>query len=551
MHREINGHSSQPPSFGGPKKRTGSSPGRTTRSNTPGFNLFTLNDTNQRLEIELSQLQKEYNRVREQLQSQNTELRSTKQELEDLTEKRNRSNADENRIIDLQARVTELEKSNRKTEKEANEIINKVDQVENQSSKWKMAQAMTCEALMKIGGMFRWSTSPKADEKSTAPNEKGAVMQSYMYELTFTYITLLITMAVATAAYNVFDVKALSSIGTASLSVTPFCMGFDKTIISFHRQRLIMFVVILVYVYLFAGPFIVDNYTDATGMINTGIQLVLCKATTLVGRPLTGCDGRPKGENEGGTNPPAVPKDDSGNGDLIQYLDIVKESLLGPDSDFVFSLLCTTVGTTDIFLKNLRQQTDFCSSLQTTVVSALANRWDNQVSRHIFSILTAKNVRSILSKNSENKVIKSKQGFDDGFYIKIDLGTYIHSNEVFVKTSNSDMATRFLWFLRHVNGKSLIANQLTKLNLHHGEPHSIATTILKMIFGDSDGKINGETLLENTVKSILNGQDVDVRKYRVRGMEEIVEYMKTYPVYEQKLSVHTKEKAIELLKDNK
>jgi hypothetical protein len=112
------------------------------------------------------------------------------------------------------------------------------------------------------------------------------------------------------------------------------------------------------------------------------------------------------------------------------------------------------------------------------------------------------------------------------------------------------MATRFLWFLRHVTGKSLRANSSNRLHLHDGEPHSIATTILKMLFGDRDGQINREILLQATVKSILKGQDVDLNKYYgVQGMQEIVEYMKRYPGSEQKLSDHTKATAIRLLKD--
>jgi hypothetical protein len=573
MRREINRPSSQPSSFGMPQKRGGSSPSRLLRSEG-NVDLFALATDNIKKEKKIAANQKELaaskKRLMElenQLKLQNTELVLTKQDLENRAAKRNRSNAEEDEIIKLEARLRDLEASNRSLEEKANTIINTVGKVAHEVSKWNIAKAMTCEALMKIGGMFRWSTSPdkkdakadekstppdKADEKSTAPNEKGAVKQSYMYKLTFTYISLLITMAVATAAHNGLDVKALASIGTASLTVTPFCMGFDKTIISFHRQTQIMFAVILVYMCLFMGAFMDNNkYTVATGMINTELQLVLCKASTVAGHPLTGCEVQQKPKGTGAqkqTEGTLALQDngDGGDGDLVQYLGLLEQSLLGPDSDFVFSLLCTTVGTTDIFIKNLKQQQAFCSSLEKTVVSSLEQSWNNQVSRHIFSILTATNVRGMLESK---KVTKHNKSFGVGFNINIELG--YTSKDVFVQTSDSDMATRFLWFLRHVNGKSLTANSSNRLQLHDGEPHSIATTILKMLFGDRDGQINREILLQATVKSILKGQDVDLNKYYgVQGMQEIVEYMKRYPRGEQTtLSDHTKATAIRLLKD--
>jgi hypothetical protein len=578
MRREINRPSSQPSSFGMPQTRTqpkrgGSSPSRLLRSGGD-IDLFALATDNIKKEKKIAANQKELAESKErlmelenQLQRQNTELVLTKQQLENRAAKRNRSNAEEGEISKLEARVRELEEANQRIQATANTIINKIGNVELEASKRNMAKAMICEALMKIGGMFRWSTSPdkkdakadekstppdkadekstppdKADEKSTAPNEKGAVKQSYMYELTYTYISLLVTMMVATAAHYDLDVKALASIGTASLTVTPFCMGLDKTIISFHRQRIIMVVLILVYVFLFTSAF-----TSATQKINMGLQFVLCKAS---GSYLPGCQVQTKPKDTDAQKQTEgtlalQDEDDGGDGDLVQYLGLLEQSLLGPDSDFVFSLLCTTVGTTDIFIKNLQQQQAFCSSLEKTVVSSLQQSWNNQVSRHIFSILTATKVREMLESK---KVTKHNKSFGFGFNINIELG--YTSKDVFVQTSDSDMATRFLWFLRHVNGKSLTANSSNRLQLHDGEPHSIATTILQMLFGDRDGQINREILLQDTVKSILKGQDVDLNKYYgVQGMQDIVEYMKRYPGSKQKLSDHTKATAIRLLKD--
>jgi hypothetical protein len=561
MRREINRPSSQPSSFGMPPKRGGSSPrppkNRETRSNTPAFDVFTLNDEKQALEIERDRLLTELENLMSQLQHQNTELVSIKEELEKRTAKRNRSNAEEDAISTLKAKLSDLEADNRRLEEKANTISNKVDKVEREVSKRSMAKAMLCEALMKIGGMFRWSTSPdkkdakadekntpldKADEKSTAPNEKGAVKQSYMYELTYTYITLLVTMMVATAAHYDLDVSYLAATGTSSLAAMGVCVGLDKTIISFHRQRLIMVVLIVVYVYWF---------TSATEKIHTGLKFVFCKA---VGSYLKGCELQPKPENIGAQKQDttgAVALQDDGDGgavDLIGYISVLEESLMGPDSDFVFSLLCTTLGATDAFIATLQQRA-VCSKLHATVASALKHSWDNYVARHIFSILTARDVRMMLAeKGKANKVTKYKEAFEDGFNIIIDL--HSTSKEVFVKTENPDMATRFLWFLRHVNGKSLRANSSNRLQLHDGEPHSIATTILKMLFGDRDGQINREILLQATVKSILMGQHVEnISKYGTE-MQEIVEYMKNYPRDEQTtLSDHTKATAIRLLKD--
>lgn len=564
MRREINRPSSQPSSFGMPPKRGGSSPSRRLRSDGD-INLFALATDNYEKEKKIAANQKKLAELKamlmeleNQLKLRNTELVLTKKELQNRTAKRNRSDAEEDEISKLKARVSDLEAGNLRIEEKANTIINTVGKVERHVSKWNIAKAMKCEALMNIGGMFRWSTSPdkkdakadekstppdKADEKSTAPNEKGAVKQSYMYELTYTYISLLVTMMVATAAHYDLDVSFLAATGTSSLTAMGVCMGLDKTIISFHRQRIIMVVLILVYVFLFTSAF-----TSATQKINTGLEFVFCKAA---GSYLPGCQVQPKPEDTGAqkqTEGALALQDEDDGGALHGYISVLKESLMGPDSDFVFSLLCTTLGATDAFIATLQQRA-VCSKLHKTVASALKHSWDNDIARHIFSILTARDVRKMLAaKDEANKVTKYKEVFDNGFNIIIDL--HSTSKEVFVKTENPDMATRFLWFLRHVNGKSLRANSSNRFQLHDGEPHSIATTILKMLFGDSDGHINREILLQATVKSILMGQDVEnVSKYG-KEMQDIVAYMKNYPRDEQTtLRDYTKATAIRLLKD--
>lgn len=118
--------------------------------------------------------------------------------------------------------------------------------------------------------------------------------------------------------------------------------------------------------------------------------------------------------------------------------------------------------------------------------------------------------------NSNSGVTNENDSYGHGFYIDIELGNNYHQT-VFVKTHNTDMATRFLWFIRYIRSLNLDVVD-TRRKLGNGNPYDIAASILRLICNDN-------TYTNHDAAKILYDCD------SVKGNEiekGIVDYMKKY-----------------------
>jgi len=491
-------------------------PKKNTRSNTNSvfFDMAT----------KLQAKHKELQNAQMILETQEKRLSDLKEQEEMLGAKKTRNAAENEKLKEIREEIAFLEKYRPDLFKTVRHLSDEVERAESQS-KW--SWAAISEAIMTAGRLF-FSFSP-------APDEKSAGERRYVMELSMTFFVLIIPVLVATVSHlNQLDPSAKdhsNSVGNTHLvayagvvAAVPACILLDKvTPLSLNRQRVLMIVAIVVYYGLFA--YVITKMAK-------GSEILLCNVANV------GCV-----TNTTNTTQTILVNKAKTKSSFKPYIKVLKDELMGPDSEFVFSLLCAATGAVDNFLTGL-YQTSVCSVFEQSVIAELKTTWNDDVARYIFSILTVPRIQKLLDDKSVTTHNTDRN--EHGFFINIDLGHY-QKQEVFVSTSGksgSESATRFLWFLRYIN--SAINNNVLECKkqgtptLGRGDPYGIAASILRSLFDDT--RYNSYTATE-----ILNGKN-PLKDSRVQS---IVDYMQKYPDQSQTLSTKDQTKAKTLIENAK
>lgn len=485
---------------------------------------------------ELQAKQKELQNAQVILESQEKKLSDLKKQEEMLRAKKTRNAAENAKLKEIIDEIAFLEKHRPDLLKNVEHLSDEVDRAESQS-KW--SWAAISEAFVTAVRLFL--------NFPPTPDEKSAGERRYVMEISMTFFVVIITALVATVSHlNQLDTSAedhpksvehtylVASAGTVAAGSA--CYLLDKvTPLTLNRQRVLMIVAIVVYYGLFA-------YVITT--VAKGSEILLCNVANV------GCTNTTDGTN---TEVDVLVNKDKTKSSLNKdkhknsfkpYIKVLKDELMGPDSGFVFSLLCAATGAVDNFLTGLHQN-GVCSVFEKSVIDELKKTWNDDVARYIFSILTVPRIQNLLDENTVTKYNTHRQEY--GFFVNIDLGNY-QRQEVFVSTSGtsgSESATRFLWFLRYINSaineNVLVCKKQGTLTLGRGDPYGIAASILRSLFDDTRYNIN-------TATQILNGESHLKDKYD-KHVSSIVDYMQKYPGQSQTLSPHDKKKAITLIEN--
>lgn len=513
---------SSSPQFQFGARSTSASPSRSkknTRSTRSNTNAVVDMATN--LQAKHNELQK----AQRILESQEKNFSDLKKQEETLSAKKTRNAAENNELKVIREEIAILEKHRPDLFKKVAHLSNELDRAESQS-KW--SWAAISEAIMTAGRLF-FNFSP-------APDEKSAGERRYVMELSMTFFVVIIPVLVATVSHlNQLDASAENhaksventySVASAGfVAVGSACMILDKvTPLTLNRQRVLMIVAIVLYYGLFA--YVITKMAK-------GSEILLCNVANV------GCVN---GTNGTETKDGVVVNKAKTKSSFKPYIKVLKNELMGPDSEFVFSLLCTATGAVDNFLTGLYH--GICSVFEESVIEELKRTWNDDVSRYIFSILTVPRIQNLLDDKSDKSVTKYNTHLQEhGFFINIDLGNN-QRQEVFVRTSGtsgSESATRFLWFLRYINSAInedvLVCKKQGKLSLGRGDPYDIAASILRSLLDDARYNIH-------TATRILNGEN----KLNDTNVNSIVDYMQKYPADQiQTLSRGDKEKAKKLI----
>jgi hypothetical protein len=486
-----------------------------------------------------------------------------------LIEAQKKQRAAEKKMKEIETNVKELKKREKTLSAKKAPTSNEIAELKNVRAEIEFCEKLLPDLLKNVSettteldiaeSQSKWSWAAISEAFVTAvrlflnfpptPDEKSAGERRYVMEISMTFFVVIITVLVATVSHlNQLDTSAedhrksvehtylVASAG--SVAAGSACYLLDKvTPLTLNRQRVLMIVAIVVYYGLFA-------YVITT--VAKGSEILLCNVANV------GCTNTTDGTN--------TEVDVLGNKDKTKssfnkdkttssfkpYIKVLKDELMGPDSGFVFSLLCAATGAVDNFLTGLHQN-GVCSVFEKSVIDELKKTWNDDVARYIFSILTVPRIQNLLDDNMVTKYNTHRQEY--GFFINIDLGND-QRQEVFVSTSGtsgSESATRFLWFLRYINSaineNVLVCKKQGTLTLGRGDPYGIAASILRSLFDNTRYNIN-------TATKILNGESHLKDKYD-KHVNSIVDYMQKYPGQSQTLSPGDKEKAMALIKDAK
>lgn len=507
MSRETSVPVSSSSGFGMPPKRTGSpaAPRTRTRAGTRSTD-YNFTSSFCTLNEKLEEAYKKLQRVTKKIEEGDRIADDLRKEVENLKKQPNTKN--NTKAKELEEKLKALDADRGKLQRELDEASKEADKSDAQS---KSTRGIIGDALMTAGSLFDWSP---------APDEKNAGERWYWSELTLNFFMMLIPVMVATGsglqslddspehAKSAETIKKLAA--TALIAGTSLSAIADKfTPLSLNRIRVLMLIAMLLYFGLFA---IVVSGTSQ------GLGFLVCKAGSI------GCPTINESFHTTGSKVQAI--------DIKQYISVLRDQLMGPDSKFVFQLMCAATGAVDNFIK---QSTEQCTSLiEQGVVRALKNNWDSEVAPYIFSILTLKNVKKLLS---EKNVTHYNAAHGNGFYIDISIGGSCKDQRVFVITDDADKATRFLWFLRYIYSE-VSSGALTCSNpqsLGNGDPYSIAASILRSLFPDGAHH-------KDSAKKILMGTNSTDSK--VAG---VVSYMRTYPGSNQTLTAEDRKTALNLI----
>jgi hypothetical protein len=473
--------------------------------------------------------QKELNHANAILEVQEKALKDLKEREHTLSTKKARTGAENAELNKIKVEIAFLEKNRPDLLQKVKKISEALDRAELQS-KWSLAGIS--EAIMTTGRLFNFSP---------APDEKSAGERRYVIELTLNFFMVLIPVLVATLLHlKQLDSSAeddrKSTEHTTLLAATgviltpPACMLIDKfTPLSLNRQRVLMLVSVGLYYGVFAY---------VATMMAKGIQIALCRVGNV------GCvdelELTKTVVNKSGVVVENNDKDKMNSAiDIKAYINVIREELMGPDSEFVFSLLCAATGAVDSFLTSIHN--GVCSAFEKGVIDALKKSWDNEVAGTIFNILTVPRIQKLLDDKSVTNYNAHRE--EHGFFIDIDLGIRLE-RKVFVSTSNSVSAIRFLWFLRYINSaiSKRVLNCTNDETLGRGDPYGIAASMLRSLFNDDSYNTYIAT-------QILNGKNPSRRDTRV---DSIVQYMQKYPGNrEQTMDETTKTRAVTLIKNAK
>jgi hypothetical protein len=505
-----------------------------TRGKSPARGSVTKNtrsNTNPVVEMAntIQVMQRERNKAYAILEVQEKNLNDLKEREQTLSAKKTRNAAENTQLKEIRDEIAFLERNRPDLLKKVEEISEALNRAELQS-KWSLAGIS--EAIMTTGRLFNFSP---------APDEKSAGEWQYVIELTLNFFMVLIPVLVATLLHlkqldRSADDYRKSTENTTILAATgviltpPACMLINKfTPLSLNRQRVLMLVAVGLYYGVFAY---------VATMMAKGMQIALCRVGDV------GCvdelDLTKTVANKSGVVVENNDKDKMNSAiDIKAYINVLREKLMGPDSEFVFSLLCAATGAVDSFLTSIKKEV--CSAFEKGVIDALKKSWDDEVAGNIFNILKVQRIQNLIEEQRVTNYNADRA--EHGFFIDIDLGNRLE-RKVFVSTSNSESAIRFLWFLRYINSaiSKRVLNCTNDETLGRGDPYGIAASILRSLFND-------ESYNTYIATQILNGKNPSRRDTRV---DSIVHYMQKYPGNrEQTMDATTKTRAVTLIKNAK